>query len=119
MMDNGTLYFRIRRLRPTSCDHGLRSREGRNFGREISFPAQSFVSLSRRPLAPVLPIWLPPFCICFFGFALSGRRRRNGEQQHTGFWHDSEIFPPKITKKWPRPRVSQSAPGGVKTGIGT
>src|SRR3989337_83630 len=38
----------------------------------------------------------PPFCI--FCFVMPGRRRGNGEQQHTQFWHDGEIFPPKISK---------------------
>src|SRR3990170_4232722 len=59
------------------------------------------------------------FCICIFCFVMPGRRGGNGEREHTLFWHDVEIFPPKMTKKGPRPRVCQSAPGVVKTVIGT
>ena len=50
---------------------------------------------------------------------MPGRRGGNGERRNTLFWHDVEIFPPKMTKKGPRPRVRQSAPGGVETVIGT
>ena len=35
------------------------------------------------------------------------------------FRHDGEIFPPKTAKKRPRRRMSQSALGGVETGVGT
>ena len=82
----------------------------------ISFPAQRFVSRSKHRLASVHHIRIPPVCI--FCFVMPGRRGANGEQQYTLFWHDVEIFPPKMTKRGPRPRVCQSAPGGVKTVIG-
>jgi len=81
------------------------------FPPKVPSPARNIVS---RPFIIFVSL---PFCI--FCFVMPGRRGGNGEQQYTLFCHDVEIFPPKMTKKGPRPRVCQSAPGVVKTVIGT
>jgi hypothetical protein len=35
----------------------------------------------------------------YFLFSYGGRRGGDGEQQYNLFWHDVDIFPPKMTKK--------------------
>ena len=37
--------------------------------------------------------------LLYFCFSSRGDARGNGEQQRTLFWHDGEIFPPKMAKK--------------------
>jgi hypothetical protein len=85
------------------------------FPPKVSSRARNIVS------RPFVVFVSPPshFCIFFVLLCRGDAVATVNDNIYALFWHDVEIFPPKMTKKGPRPRVCQSAPGGVKTVIGT